>query len=173
MKPKFFLCWPNLFLLFLGATSAFVFACYQYIQIPIDIQYEKISPPYLLQIENATTGDLIIEPNGYGRNRSFPEKTIQPNEIVKILLQVRKFKVSPTDLPGSNEVVSGPYIENAGAKTAVVKFKNGVFYNFYIDLDSAGWFTSVESSTPTPRILEVRLEDFNKSRWFIRGPDHP
>ncbi len=127
----------------------------------------------MLQIENATSGDLFLESNGYGRSRNFPEKTIRPNEIVKIMLQVRKFKTSPTDLTSSNEVVSGPYIENAGAKTAVVKLKNSGFYNFYIDLDSAGWFASVESSTPTPRILKVRLEDFDKSRWFIRGPDHP
>ncbi len=159
---------------FLGMVSTFfLVACYQYIQIPIEIQDENVSPPYLLQIKNDTTSDLILEPNGFGKQHGFSEKIIKPNETADIILQVKKFKVNPTDITGSNEVVSGPYIENFGARRAVVRFKNEDFPELLIDLDSENWFASVKSQTPQPRILEVIVKDFNKTTWFIGGPDNP
>jgi hypothetical protein len=159
-------------LLFL-VTAAFIAGCYKYIQLQIEIEYEKISPPYVLQIENTTGKKLILLPNASGISQGFEGIPIEPGESARILLRVRKFKVSPDDHTGSNEIVTDPYIENAGARTAVIKFKSNRIYKFRIDLNSEKWFSQVETSEAAPKVLKVTLKDFTKQRWFIGGPNNP
>jgi hypothetical protein len=118
----------------------------------------------LLQIENATSGDLILEPNMYGRSPSYPEITTQPNEIVKILLQVRKFKTSQTHLTGPNEVVSGPYIENAGAKTGLVKLRKSYEKNHNGDFGNNGHTSYIKD-----RICRHSIRDNFAGEWTTTG----
>ena len=82
-------------------------------------------------------------------------------------MQVRHFKIGSEDDIGGNQIISGSYIDQYGANTAVIRVRHSELYELTIDLESDEWFSSGNTNDTTAPKLMINLKDFSKSRWFF------
>jgi len=150
--------------------------CYRYVTFPISTEEIGISPPYILVITNETADEIRIRPNSTGQAEGYPPRPIGPGQGSEFAFQIVKLKVGSDETP-THHAVSTPYIESPGPNAARIFVEHGnAFKKEYlldIDLRNKDWFKIWESNEPIPKRLPVKLTDFNKTFWFIGGPERP
>ena len=144
--------------------------CYTYVVLPGEVTYEKVSPPYVLQILNRTGSDFSVEPTSFGRKENLPVQKVGNGASFEVLMQVRGFRVGKNDRVGSHQVLDGPYITQDGSNTAVIILRHSEKYDVVIDLESEKWLESRSGPTPSPTVLKMEIENFTPKRWFRAGP---
>lgn len=152
------------------ALVAALAGCYKYVFLPGEVQYETVSPPYVLQIANRTGRPFTVEPSEFGRNRKFSGQLVPDGGSFELLMQIRKFRVTGGDITGAQQVMDAPYIEQEGANTAVINVRHAGLSTQSVDLDSPRWLAPRESATAQPAPLIIELRDFTPRRWFLNGP---
>ena len=60
----------------LVSLVALIAGCYNYVALPGETRYERVSPVYALQIVNHTGADFAIEPSDYGREKGFASQPV-------------------------------------------------------------------------------------------------
>lgn len=167
-------------LLWLFAVLCYTYpgGCYRYVQFPVATQVERLSVPYMLRIENQTGVDIRIKPNSAGELKGLTPILVRPSEFFDIALTVRSLKVGNDSLTPTHGAVSTVFVEGAGQPNAarvIVEHGPGFTqeYDLDIDLESEKWFDKWTVAQPEPKQLLVKLENFRKIRWFLRGPEDP
>ena len=157
--------------LFALALAAALAGCYKYVFLPGEVQYETVSPPYVLQVANRTGRPFTVEPSEFGRARKLPSQPVPDGGSFELLMQVRKFRVAGSDITGAHQVMDAPYIEQAvGGNTAVIVVRDPIARDLTVDLESPKWLAPREISTAQPPPLRMEIRDFAPRRWFIDGP---
>jgi len=154
----------------LVAAMLMLAACTTYVVLPGEVDYEKVSPPYVLTVENATGRAVTVEPSAFGRNQGFAPQVVPAGGSFNLLLQVRRFRIGNQDRVGGHQVLDSPYLEQDGANTAVARLRHAEPYDLVIDIESERWFDPQESSVAKAVPVRLRLADFRPARWLRDGP---
>lgn len=151
----------------LASLVALIAGCYNYVALPGETRYERVSPVYALEIVNRTGVDFAIEPSDYGKDKRFASQPVADGASFPMPLQLRSFYVNEQDAMESHQVIDAPYIAQAGANTAVIRIRHAEQYLLTIDLESERWFVARD---PASAVLKIELRDFSPKRWFTEGP---
>ena len=89
--------------LFVAALLALT-ACTTYVVLPGDVGYEKVSPPYVLTVENATGQALTVAPSAFGRVKGYAPLAVPAGATFDLLVQVRRFRIGKDDRVGGHQV---------------------------------------------------------------------
>jgi hypothetical protein len=132
----------------------------------------------VLRIENQTGGEIRIKPNSAGEGQGLTPVLVRPGEVFDIPFTVRGLKGGDDASTPTHEPVSTSFIEGAGQpNVARVMIEHGPGfseeYDLDIDLESEKWLDTLAVAQPQPKQLPVKLENFSKLRWFLRGPEEP
>ncbi len=158
--------------------------CTEYIHLPVDVTYEAVSAPYVLQVQNLTDTEITILPSDFGESKQFSERRLKPQEQFQIVLKVRRLRVG-SDGTGlaANQVVPGPYIDaSEEIEIALIEthHSDGDEYRIQIVLHSEDWlkpFSTGSSltadATPQPPTLPIAITSFDNERWYPDGPKGP
>ena len=145
-------------------------ACTTYVVLPGDVGYEKVSPPYVLTVENATGQALTVAPSAFGRLKGYVPLAVPDGATFELLVQVRRFRIGKDDRVGGHQVLNSPYLEQDGANTAVARLRHAEPHDLVVDIESERWFDARESATAQAIPLRIRLVDFRPARWLRDGP---
>lgn len=157
-------------LLLAFAFVAVLSGCYKYVLLPGEVKYETVSPPYVLQLVNATGRPFVVECIKFCDEPGTGNRTVADGGSFELLMQIRKFRVTETDTTGAHQVMDAPYIYQDGSNTAVIRVRHTALHELTVDLESPKWFAPRESETPQPASLRLDLHDFSARRWFRDGP---
>lgn len=152
------------------ALVAALAGCYKYVFLPGEVKYETVSPPYVVQLANRTGRPFTVEPSEFGRYKKFSGQLVPDGGSFDLLMQIRKFRVTESDITGAQQIMDAPYIEQEGGNSAVIRVRHAELSTQTIDLDSARWLAPRESTTAQPAPLIIELRDFAPRRWFLNGP---
>ena len=151
----------------LVSLVALIAGCYNYVALPGETRYERVSPVYALQIVNHTGADFAIEPSDYGREKGFASQPVTNGASFSMPLQLRSFYVTGQDATGGRQVIDAPYIAQAGSNTAVVRIRQAELFMLTVDLESDRWVAARDAANT---VLKIELRDFSPKRWFTEGP---
>lgn len=155
---------------FLALLLLALVSCRSYVFLPVDVAYEKVSPPHVVSFVNATGAAFEVRPSESGRQAGYASVSVPPGGDFRTLLQLRRFTVgSGSSVPGA-QVFASPYFEQSGADQAEVIFFQGEQRSQLVSLAHPSWFDEYEQQAPVPRVLAVTLRDFPLVPLFPRGP---
>jgi len=148
-----------------------VAACKSYVFLPVEVAYEKLSPPYVVQFVNLTGTPFDVLPTKTGVDVLQPKVTVPPGGTFSAILQLRRIRVGAGSVVRGAQVVDSPFFEQAGADRAEVRFVQGDPHSLLIALQHESWFTPYERHDAVPVTLVVPLKDFPPAPLFPRGPE--
>ena len=155
---------------FLALLLLALASCRSYVFLPVDVAYEKISPPYVLSFVNETGAAFEVRPSESGRHAGYPSVQVPPGGDFRALLQLRRFTVGSGSAVAGAQVYASPYFEQAGADQAEVIFFQREQRSQLVSLAHPSWFDEYEQPSPSARVLVVTLKDFPLVPLFPRGP---
>ncbi len=159
--------WATLALIAIAAT---VTACRSYVYMPVDVTYEKLSPPYVVSIVNDTGAPFDVLPSSTGKRAGFPAVRVAPGGNFRAILQLRRFTVGAgSQVPGA-QVLDNPYFEHAPPNQAELRLMQNDPHSLLIAVRHPAWFDEYVSQHATPPELMVPLREFSRAPLFQRGP---
>lgn len=159
-----------LVVLTLFMLAGLVTACKSYIFLPVDVTYEKLSPPYVVSFVNLTGSPFDVLPSSTGKLAGFAKVTVPPGASFRAILQLRRITVGAGSTVAGSQVMDSPYFEQAPPDKAEVRFEQGDPRSKLVALQHPSWFTEYERTDATPMVLVVPLRDFSLAPLFPRGP---
>ena len=155
-----------------GATAllASVAACKSYMFMPVDVTYEKLSPPYVVHILNDMSAPFEVQPSSTGARAGYPPVRVTPGESFKAILQLRRFTVGVGSSVAGAQVLDNPYFEQAGPDKAALRLTQGNTYSIFVAIQDAAWFDGYERPDAAPVEIPVRLREFSRVPLYQRGP---
>ena len=156
--------------LVLLALAGFLAACKSYIFLPVDVAYEKLSPPYIVDFVNQTGSPFDVLPSSTGKLAGFAPVSVMPGQSFRAILQLRRITVGAGSTVVGAQVVDSPYFEQSPPDKAEVRFVQGDPRSKLIALQHPSWFTEYERTDAMPLVLAVTLRDFSPAPLFPRGP---
>lgn len=155
---------------FLALLLLALASCRSYVFLPVEVAYEKVSPPYVVSFVNGTGATFEIRPSVSGREAGYASVSVPPGGYFRAFLQVRRFTVGGGSSVVGAQVYASPYVEQAGADQAEIIFFQGEQRSQLISLAHPSWFEEYEQQEPAPKVLSVTLRDFSLVPLFPRGP---
>lgn len=152
------------------ALAGGVTACKSYVFLPVDVIYEKLSPPYVVSFVNQTGAPFNVLPTKTGKEAGQQKVTVPPGGTFAAILQLRRITVGADSAVRGVQVVDGPYFEQGGPDKAEVRFIQGEPRSLLVALQHETWFTLYERPDAVPVTLVVSLKDFPSAPLFPRGP---
>lgn len=155
------------FLLFFALGAA---GCTSYVVLPVDVRYEKVSPPYVVTFVNETGAMFEVRPSESGRQAGHANVAVAPGGRFSAILQLRQFTVGAgSSVPGA-QVLDSPFFMHSPPDKAEIRFVQGDPRSLLVALRHPGWFEPYAQPTTTPRELIVPVKAFSLSPMFARGP---
>ncbi len=145
-------------------------ACRSYVFLPVDVAYEKLSPPYVVSFVNRTGAPFDVLPSSTGQQRGYASVSVPPGGSFRAILQLRRFSVGTGSSVQGAQVLDSPYFEQAMADKAEVRFQQTEPRSILIALQHPSWFSEYEKADAAPLELVVPLRDFPPEPLFPLGP---
>jgi hypothetical protein len=152
------------------ALVATIAACKSYIFLPVDVAYEKLSPPYVVSIGNETGAPFEVRPSRAGANAGYAVVRVPAGGTFKAILQLRRLTVGAGSSVAGAQVLDNPYFEQAGADQAELHLVQGDPHSLLIAIQHPSWFDEYVRQDAAPVELSVRLREFSRVPLFPRGP---
>lgn len=152
------------------ALAATIAACKSYVFIPVDVTYEKLSPPYVVSIVNATGAPFDVLPSSTGKRAGYATIRVPPGQSFKAILQLRRFTVgAESTVPGA-QVLDNPYFEHSPPDRAELRLVQNDPHSLLIAIRHPSWFDEYVRPDARPVELAVQLREFSRNPLFPRGP---
>ena len=145
-------------------------ACKTYIFLPVDVTYEKLSPPYVVSFVNETGSPFEVLPSSFGARTGHPNVRVAPGDSFKAILQLRRFTVGTGSSVAGAQVIDGPYFEHSPPDKAEIRFRQAQTRSMLLALQHPSWFDEYESASASPVELRVSVRAFGLTPLFPRGP---
>lgn len=145
-------------------------ACTTYVFLPVDVAYDKLSPPYVVSFVNETGTPFEVRPSSAGAQAGYTNQRVAPGESFKAILQLRRFTVGKGSSVAGAQVIDGPFFEQSPPDKAEIRFVQGDPRSMFIALRHPSWFDEYAQPDATPMELVVRLRGFALTPLFPRGP---
>jgi len=152
------------------ALAATIAACKSYVFLPVDVVYEKLSPPYVVSIVNDTGAPFDVLPSSTGKRAGYATARVQPGEKFKVILQLRRFTVGAGSSVAGAQVLDNPYFEHAPPDKAELRLVQADPYSLFIAIQHPSWFDEYVKSDAAPVELVVHLREFSRVPLFPKGP---
>ena len=130
-------------------------ACTTYVFLPVDVAYDKLSPPYVVSFVNETGAPFEVRPSSTGAQAGYANVLVAPGESFKAILQLRRFTVGKgSSVPGA-QVIDGPFFEQSPPDKAEIRFVQGDPRSMFISLRHPSWFEGYVRQDASPIELEL------------------
>jgi hypothetical protein len=147
------------------ALLATLAGCTTYVFIPVDVTYEKVSPPYVVSVVNETGSAFDVYPTRAGTSAGYAA-----GDTFKAVLQLRRFTVGAGSAVRGAQVLDNPYFEQAGADKVEMRLVQGDPYSIFIAIQDPSWFDEYTMPAASPMELVVRLREISRIPLYPRGP---
>ncbi len=145
-------------------------ACTTYVFLPVDVAYDKLSPPYVVSFVNETGAPFEVRPSSAGAQAGYTNVRVAPGENFRAILQLRRFTVGKGSSVTGAQVIDGPFFEQSPPDKAEIRFVQGDPRSMFIALRHPSWFEQYARPTAEPVELIVPLRAFSLAPLFPRGP---
>lgn len=145
-------------------------ACTTYVFLPVDVAYDKLSPPYVVSFVNETGAPFEVRPSSAGAQAGYTNVRVAPGESFKAILQLRRFTVGKGSSVAGAQVIDGPFFEQSPPDKAEIRFVQGDPRSMFIALQHPSWFDEYSRPDAAPKELVVPLRAFSLTPLFPRGP---
>lgn len=145
-------------------------ACTTYVFLPVDVAYDKLSPPYVVSFVNETGTPFEVRPSSTGTRAGYSNVRVAPGESFKAILQLRRFTVGKGSSVAGAQVIDGPFFEQSPPDKAEIRFVQGDPRSMFIALSHPSWFEDYSRPTAAPVELVVPVRAFALVPLFPRGP---
>jgi len=153
------------------ALLATLAGCTTYVFMPVEVTYEKVSPPYVVSIVNETGNAFDVRPSRTGTSAGYAATRVPPGGSFKAILQLRRFKVGTGSTVAGAQVLENPYFEQAGADQVELRLAQGDPYSIFIAIQDPSWFDKYTMPAASPMELVVRLREMSRTPLYPRGPN--
>jgi len=154
----------------LPAVALAAAACTSYVVLPVDVNYEKVSAPYVVTFINQTGAPFEVRASESGRRTGYGNVAVAPGGKFSAILQLRQFTVGAgSSVPGVR-VLEGPYFEHSPPDKAEIRFAQGEPRSLLVALRHPSWFEPYTQSAAEPIELVVPVKAFSLMPLFPRGP---
>lgn len=160
----------SLVALALLAFTLAIGACTTYVFLPVDVSYDKLSPPYVVSFVNETGAPFEVRPSSTGARAGYTNMRVAPGESFKAILQLRRFTVGKGSSVAGAQVVDGPFFEQSPPDKAEIRFVQGEPHSMFIALQHPSWFDEYAQPAAAPAELVVPVRAFSLTPLFPRGP---
>jgi len=152
------------------ALAAALAACRSYVFLPVDVAYEKLSPPYVVSIVNDTGAPLEVLPSSTGTRAGYAGVRVPAGGSFKAILQLRSVSVGAGSSVAGAQVLDNPYFEHAPPDKAEMRLKQGDPHSLLIAIHDPSWFSEYQKSEAAPIELVIPLRRFSRAPLFPQGP---
>jgi len=152
------------------AYALAIAACTNYVFLPVDVAYDKLSPPYVVSFVNQTGAPFEVRPSGTGARAGYTNVSVAPGESFKAILQLRRFTVGKGSSVAGAQVIDGPFFEHSPPDKAEIRFLQGDPRSIFIALQHPSWFDEYSRPAAAPVELIVPVRAFALAPLFPRGP---
>lgn len=156
------------FALFALATT--LVACRSYVFLPVDVAYEKLSPPYVVSVVNDTGAAFEVLPSSAGARTGYASVSVPAGGSFKAILQLRSVRVGAGTSIAGAQVLDNPYFEQAPPDKAEMRLKQADPHSLLIAIHDPSWFGEYENSAAAPLELFIPLQKFSRRAFFPQGP---
>ncbi len=155
------------FLLLFALAAA---GCTSYVVLPVDVRYEKVSPPYVVTFVNETGAPFDVRPSASGAQAGYANVAVLPGEKFSAILQLRQFTVGAGSSVRGAQVLDSPFFEHSPPDKAEIRFLQRDPHSLLVAIRHPSWFEPYAQTTTAPMELIVPVKAFSLRPLFPRGP---
>jgi hypothetical protein len=161
---------PRLAAAALGAVVALLAGC-TYVFLPVDVHYDKLSPPYVLKLVNDTNAPVDVLPTREGAKAGHPRVTVKPGDSFSAVVQLRRFTVGAGSSVHGAQLVETPYVQHVSANLAEMSLEQARPRWLRLSLGHPSWFDAYSRTERMPAQLIVPLGSVGIDPFFSNGPE--
>ncbi len=152
------------------AMTATIAACTNYVFLPVDVAYDKLSPPYVVSFVNETGAPFDVLPSSTGTRAGYESVHVAPGESFKAILQLRRFTVGKDSSVAGAQLLDSPFFEHSPPDKAELRFMQDGPHSLLIAIQHPSWFNQYVKTAAKPIELVVPLHGFSLTPLFPKGP---